>query len=109
MIRLYRSYVRPILEYGSMAFLAAPKMQLDRLQKIQNDAIRICLKLPKYIRIELLHEYASMMPVTNRLAIFNKKLINIMKTNNIHIESLVSNHTFSIATQKSPLDIILSY
>ena len=38
-----------------------------RLQRIQNEAIRICLKLPKYIRTKLLHEYASLEPIDERI------------------------------------------
>ena len=106
LMKLYKTYIRPIIEYGSISFISAPKMQLDRLQKIQNEAIRICLRLPRYIRTDLLHEYASMAPLMNRLERFNRKLIETMKKYNCHIESLVSNHTISDAAQ-SPLDTVL--
>ena len=49
LMRLYKIYVRPIIEYGSVAYIAAPKSQLTRLQNIENEAIRICLRLSKYI------------------------------------------------------------
>ena len=91
--KLYKvSYVRPVLEYGSIAFVAAPNMQIERLQKIQDNALRICLKLPKYIRIKLLHKYASMLPLDERFKIFNLKLLGTMKLYNPHIQDLIKNH-----------------
>merc|ERR1712002_975412 len=56
LIRLYKVYVRSIFEYGSVCFLHCPEATLDIMQKIQNRAIRICLKLPRYLSIKILHE-----------------------------------------------------
>ena len=109
LIKLYKSYVRPVSEYGSMAFLNAPKSQLHRLQQIQNDAIRICLKLPQYIRTELLHEYACLEYIDQRFLHLNKSLLKTMTRHNCHIESLVTNHSHVAAgSQKSPLDLLLA-
>ena len=84
-------------------------MQLERLQRIQNEALRICLKLPKYIRIKLLHDFASMLPVTDRLKIFNLKLLRTMRSYNPHIQDLIANHGSTITTNlQSPLDTILN-
>ena len=79
-----------------------------RLQRIQNEAIRICLKLPKYIRTKLLHEYASLEPIDERIE--DEQIVpQNHKTNNSHIESLDSNHIHLIANgHTSPMDIILS-
>ena len=107
--KLYKSYVRPVLEYGSIAFVAAPKMQLERLQRVQNDALRICLKLPKYIRIKLLHDYASMLSLDERFKIFNLKLLCTMKSFNPHIQDLIANHkSKDTSNLQSPLDVILN-
>ena len=107
-MRLYKTYVRPIVEYGSVAFMSAPKTQLSRLQQIQNEAIRICLRLPKYIRTSLLHEYASIEPISVRLLRLNGKLLNTMKLKNPHIETLVKDHVpQSDNRYLSPLDYLL--
>ena len=109
LLKLYKSYVRPVTEYGSIAFLTAPKFQLRRLQQVQNDAIRICLRLPKYIRADLIHEYASLEPIDNRLLHFNKNLLKTMTRHNCHIESLVSNHShMSSERPTSPIDLLLA-
>ena len=107
-MRLYKIYVRPIVEYGSAAFMSAPKTQLSRLQHIQNEAIRICLRLPRYIRTELLHEYAAIEPIFVRLLMLNGKLLHIMRLKNPHIESLVNDHVPPTDNRHlSPLDNLL--
>ena len=109
LIKLFKSYVRPLSEYGSIAFLTAPKHQLRRLQQIQNEAIRICLRLPRYLRANLLHEYASLEYIDERLLHFNKSLLKTMTRHNCHIESLVKNHSCTSASNsKSPLDVLLA-
>ena len=108
LMRLYKIYVRPIIEYGSVTFMSAPKTQLSRLQQMQNEAIRICLRLPRYIRTELLHEYASIEPIFVRLVMLNGKLLNTMKSKNSHIETLVNDHVSPTDNRHlSPLDNLL--
>ena len=41
-----------VLEYGSIATTLATKTQIDRLQRVQNIAMRIILDAPKYTRIQ---------------------------------------------------------
>ena len=106
LMKLYKSYIRPIIEYGSIAFISASKTQMDRLLSIEHNAIRTCLRLPRYIRNSLLHEYASLEPLSVRLIKFNKKLLNIMKTNNSHIQTLLANHIPTHDRALSPLDIL---
>ena len=107
-MKLYKIYIRPIIEYGSIAFTTAPKSQLDRLENIQYDAIRIALRLPKYIRKSLLNEYASIQPIHVRLTSLNTKLLDIMKTRNDHVKGLVQNYSLpNDNSHLSPLDHIL--
>ena len=109
LMRLYKMYVRPIIEYGSIAFMSAPKTQLSRLEQIQNEAIRICLRLPRYIRTSLLHEYASLEPIFERLKDLNVSLLETMKSKNVHIENLVECHSRPTDNRHlSPLDNLLS-
>ena len=108
LMKLYKIYIRPIIEYGSIAFTTAPKSQLDRLENIQYDAIRIALRLPKYIRKSLLNEYASIQPIHVRLTSLNTKLLDIMKTRNDHVKGLVQNYSLpNDNSHLSPLDHIL--
>ena len=110
LMKLYKIYVRPIIEYGSIAFSTAPKTQLLRLERIQNEAIRTALRLPRYIRKSLLNEYASIQPINDRLLRLNISLLNTMKQKNDHVRCLVQNHSpASDNCHLSPLDIILNH
>ena len=106
LLKLYKIYIRPLFEYGSSAFVAASRTQLSRLQNIQNEAIRISLRLPKYIRCSLLQEYSGMESITERLTNLNKVLIQKMIACNPHVRSLVENHVPDNYSHLSPLDVI---
>ena len=95
LMRLYKIYVRPLSEYGSASFITAPSSQFDRLKRIENEAIRASLHLPKYIRTTLLHEYASLEPIRDRLLKLNASLLSRMKLYNADVLTLCdsqSNH-----------------
>ena len=108
-MKLYKIYVRPIIEYGCPSFVAATQTNLSHLQKIQNEAIRISLRLPRYIRTDLLHEYGAIDMVKDRLVQMSTQLLGKMRMNNEHVKALIENHTPSQdECHKSPLDLILS-
>ena len=48
----YVQAIASILEYGSIATTLATKTQIDRIQRIQNIAMRLILGAPKYTRIQ---------------------------------------------------------
>ena len=109
LMKLYQCYISSLFEYGCPSFLAAPKEQLNRFQKIQNDSIRACLRLPSYIRTSLLHEYASIAPVKERLCVTATKLLGKMRKHNEHINQLVADHDLvNSARHFSPLDVLNS-
>ena len=109
LMKLYKIYVRPIIEYGSIAFSTAPRTQLLRLEQIQNEAIRTALRLPRYIRKNLLNEYASIQPINDRLLQLNTSLLNTMKQKNDHVRCIIQNHLpASDNCHLSPLDIIFN-
>ena len=56
---LYSTHVRPILEYACIAVTPLPQNTLDRLERLQRKAARICLNLPMFSAIShstLLHK-----------------------------------------------------
>ena len=109
LVQLYKTYIRPIIEYGSFCFLAAPKQNMSMLEKIQNQALRICLHLPSYIRTSLLHEYASIKTLTDRLHSLNKKLLTKMSSHSADIKNLVDNYNDAenaFESAKTPLEVL---
>ena len=108
MIRLYKTYVRPLFEYGSISFL--PSHGIKRLQSIQNEFIRISLKIPRYIRTSLIHEAAGMELVCDRICSLNSRLMKKMNTQTCIAETITkSNNTIPLNSFKSPLDILTQY
>ena len=106
-MRLYKVYILSLIEYGSTAFMAMSKMNFAKLQRIQNEAIRICLNLPRYIRIELLHEYAGIEKIIDRLSRTNKRLLKSMAANNEHVSKLCQEHHHHPSMlPRSPLDVL---
>ena len=107
MIRLYKTYVRPLFEYGSISFLPAGT---KRLQKIQNEFIRLSLKLPSYIRTDLLHEVAGLELLDERLKRMNCSLLSKMiahESIQLHVER--SLNTIALNSYTSPLDSLLCF
>ena len=120
LIRLYKVYIRSIFEYGSVCFLHCPDATMEIMQKIQNRAIHICLRLPRYVSLKLLHESSCLPMVKERLRRHGCGLVTKMKEGNPLIRQLVeekeADNIHAICTQgqnviqrshRSPLDIIL--
>ena len=120
LIRLYKVYVRSIFEYGSVSFLHCPDSTLDIMQKIQNRAIRICLRLPRYVSLRLLHESSCLPTVKERLIQLNAGILSKMRRSNPMIKTMVEERERSILNaiiqngqvngnqpHRSPLDVIL--
>ena len=107
LMKLYQCYILSLFEYGCPSFVAAPKEQFSRLQRIQNDAIRACLKLPSYIRTSLIHEYAGIAQVRDRLCETGTRLLNKMSIHNDHVKQLIETHDPNCGTSHvSPLDVL---
>ena len=68
-------YIRSIFEYGSIAFLHILDSTLNILQKVQNKALRIALRLPKYVSVKLLYDSACLLIVKERLEQFGAILL----------------------------------
>ena len=92
LLRLYKTYIRSIFEYGCVAYVHLPNSTIEILQKIQNKAIRIALRLPRYVSLKVLHENACLPFVKERLCQLGLVLLGKMKTNNPLIRQIVEDH-----------------
>jgi hypothetical protein len=57
-LTIYKSFIRPVIEYGCPAFLCLQKYQIDRLQILQNTALRLALRAPYDTPLVDLHRSA---------------------------------------------------
>lgn len=64
---LYNAMVLPIYDYGDLFYHnPCPKLLLNRLQTLQNGAIRLICKLPKRANVEFEHDNLNLLPLTER-------------------------------------------
>ena len=76
---LYKSYIRPVLEYGAPVILGASETYIKKLQIIQNKAIRIAYKLDPLSHTEDIHKIAKIDLIKDRLQILTYKFIDSLK------------------------------
>ncbi len=79
LLKLYKSYVRPILEFGAPVTLFTGKANLRLMQQVQNRALRIALKCSRYTKISELHEKTNMMSITDRLKRLTANTVESLK------------------------------
>ena len=80
-MRIYKTYVRPVLEYGAIVMLSAAQVHLEKQTKIQDKAIRIAFGKPIHTRITDLHEMAGIEPMRERLQTLSNKFIHSLEEN----------------------------
>jgi hypothetical protein len=66
-ITVYKVLIRSVLEYGCLAWAAAPLHLWGRLQRLQNAALRIALRLPPWTPIAQLHRLADIERIKPRI------------------------------------------
>ena len=66
LLRIYRTLVRPIIEYGYEIYLCAPSYVMERVQKLQNSALRICCGAMKTSPIIALQHFCNEYPIALR-------------------------------------------
>ena len=108
LIRLYKTYIRPLIEYGCVATVAAKMETINKFQKIQNEFIRVCLNLPRYIRTDLLHEAACLETIKERITTLGKKHFGAIRNLGI-IDDLCRQYhdTIPLNNFKCPLDFLI--
>ena len=55
-ISIYKTIVGPIMDYGDRIYAGSSVENLDRLQRLQNKALRICINKNYYIPVILLED-----------------------------------------------------
>ena len=97
-MRLYKSYIRPVLEYGAPVILGASEAYIKKLQIIQNKAIRIAYKLDPlsikdrfqiltYKFIDSLKEHSDLFKLQNEL-----RASRIKRGHKTHLDKLISEY-----------------
>ena len=105
---LYRSIIMPVLEYSSICIINAADMHLEKLQLLQNSALRVATRSPRYISIKDLHDCTGFYPVKEHLIKFASQRFHTMRQNSPILNKSIERYeqVRNIQTNKSPLDIL---
>ena len=106
--QIYNSTIRSIFEYSAVCIISSANTHLQRLQIIQNEALRIILKLPAYIPIATMNDAANQKNVKEHLCTVAKDRITKLCENSILVKETVDNYKKikSNHFNSSPLDEI---
>lgn len=82
-INIYNTIIKPHFEYGStILYTCCTETHLERLQKLQNKAMRSILKLNRYASINTMLNTLKWLSIKQRLALNTLKLIRKIKLGN---------------------------
>ena len=104
LLHLYKAIIRPIFEYSCLCIISAADTHIQKLQLVQNQAMRIISKTPAYVAIEDLHDCCGLPEIKSYLKECAQKKLNfIKKMNGIKTEYDQVSH---IKENASALDIL---
>ena len=66
-LQIYKQCVQPVSEYASPSTIATLDTIISKIQWLQNKFIRLALRLPKFIHVELQHDSSGIPYVKDRL------------------------------------------
>ena len=102
-MRLYKSYVRPVLEYGSIVLQSASETQIKKIQIIQNKAIRIAYRLHPHSHMEEIHEIANIETIKERFKSLGNKFIHSLYQNSELFKTQLISHASKIKRGQATL------
>lgn len=102
-LKVYISYIRSLFEYALPAWITASPQQMNRLQIIQNIAIKMAFRLPKYISNHHVNRISGLTSINNRQSIIGQKFIN-RATHNPSLKEAVGQAKW---TTDTPMSIML--
>ena len=88
--QIYKQYIWPIFEYGSLLTITTLDNIISKLQRLQNKFIWLAFGLPKYICHKLLYDSAGLPYVKDRLLSCTTKSLDRIAQNPLVKESVSS-------------------
>ena len=113
LIHLYKMWIRPIALYGAPAYYSAAKTHINKIQVIQNSALRIALRRTRRTHIEDLHQEGSLTPLKAEAVRSSHRFIE-KKVDDSLIQRLLIEHRIMLdydryrkaRPSKTPIDLI---
>ena len=66
LLRVYKSFIRPVIEYGSVVLADCSQFEINKFQILQNRALRVITQRTRMTRIEDLHQMCSIETIKER-------------------------------------------
>ena len=109
MIRLYKTFVRPLFEYGHIATISASTKNMNIWEGIQYRYIKNILQLP-HISGANVAKFGNLPSIKHRLLHLSKTSYNKAKTRKESIEHFINNHISiqSVTNKKHPTPLLYS-
>ena len=106
--QLYKATIRSIFEHSSICIISAADTHLQKLQLIQNEALRIILKVPAYMPITRMNDSGNQVNVKDHLLTVAKQKIKRLYEESLLVKATVRKfrNTKSSQYNTSPLDLI---
>ena len=102
LIQLYKSLIRSLIDYTFFIFSKISQANLNKLQAIQNNCLRIIYKKKTTFNINTLHELAELDILKVRAEEMKKKILNeAEKNNNPLIHDLLEEYPNYISSKKN--------
>ena len=98
----YRTFIRPILEYGCILFSHANEELLKKIQSVEILAIKIAHSLPPWATNTWCYDLITFNPILHRLKELSKKFISANQSDEL-INPLLENLKPSMTGLHSPL------
>ena len=116
LIHLYKMWIRPIALYGAPACYSAAKSHINKIQVIQNSALRIALIRYRRSHIADLHEEGCLIPLSDEAVRPSHRFIE-KKADDSSIQRLLVEHRIMLdydryrraRPSKTPIDLIPDY
>ena len=104
----YKSYIRPILEYGCSLFAHADKSFLTKIQAIETSAIKIAFRLPPWATNTWCYNLIKFENILTRIKTQAKNFVTKNSENEL-ISPLIEENKASTTGNHSPLYKILNW
>ena len=91
----YRTYIRPLMEYGAVLYAYGDESLLQKIQAIETTAIKIAFDLPPWTLNYFCYKHITFTPILDRLKHLAKSFIRKNK-NDFLVKPLVDEATPSI-------------
>ena len=116
LIHLYKMWIRPIALYGAPAYYSAAKTHINRIQVIQNSALRVALRRNRRTHIEDLHEEGSLISLKAEAVSSSHRFME-KKVDDSLIQMLLVEHKIMLnydrykraRPSKTPTDLLPDY